>query len=291
MLIKPKNVESLLRFLKSKPLILYGIGGIGIRISKWCDQHGIEYLFSDKDLAKLQNFPKKSVITPQNIVKEYADAIIIVSSLVYEKEITDDLLHLGIAKEKIFSCSLFMPDEVSWEEIEENQLTDWTHMQKRYEMISEWGWIANEMKTVADYGSGHKFIKAYLSSSVKYYPIDYIDRGDSTIICDFNKKEFPDICTEFSICTGVLMYIEPAEELIAHICKHTTRTVLFSYVAIEKFSNIQARRCLSYHNDYTEPQIVNMFSTYQFELNDKKYERAGNITMTFFLFEKSGDIK
>lgn len=290
MIIKPENPEKLVNLLKSKPLILYGMGDTGIRISKWCDEQDIDYLFADKHALELQETFGKNVLTQQSVVNEHTDANIVVSSIVYNKEITEELLQLGIEKERIFPYSLFMPDETTWIELENNNLAGWKLMHKRCEMISEWGWIPKDVKTVVDYGAGQKFIKEYLPVSAAYYPVDYIDRGDHTIICDFNKSEFPNIHSEVSVCNGVLMYIEPADRLVSHICEHTKHAIIFSYITLEGFSDINARRRTGMCNEFTEQQIVDMFFSYNFELKDRKYDTAGNTTITFYLFQKSGDV-
>lgn len=286
MIIKPNNPEKLISFLKAKPFILYGMGDTGLRISKWCDEHDIDYIFSDKNALALQATSKKKVITLESILNEHKDANIVVSSIVYSKEITEELLQRGIEKKRIFPCSLFMPDEVMWEELEDNKLANWELMSKRYEMISEWNWIPNDVKTVADYGAGHMFIKKYLSSFTEYYPIDYIDRGDNTILCDFNEGCFPNIVTELSVCTGTLMCVKPAKELVSHICKHTLHTIIFSYVILEGFSDINIRRQSSMCNDFTSQEIIDMFSMNGFEIQDRKDDTKGNSTMSLFLFNK-----
>lgn len=193
---------------------------------------------------------------------------------------------MGVDGKKIFPPFLFMPDKVAWKNIEDEALANWNLMNKRFQMIAEWGWIPQGVKSVADYGAGHKYIQEYLPDSTVYYPVDYMDRGTGTIICDFNQREFPDIDAELSVCTGVLMYIEPAEELVGHICGHTDRRIIFSFVTLEGMPDIDIRRKSSMCQDYTEQQIIDMFAGHGFILVDKKYDTAGNSTMTLFLFEK-----
>lgn len=226
------------------------------------------------------------VILPQDIVHEYKDANVVISSIVYKNEIAEDLLRLGVERERIFSPFLFMPDKVVWKDIEDEELANWALMNKRFQMIEEWGWIPDRVKSVADYGAGHKFIKGFLPEQTIYYPIDFIDRGDNTIICDFNRREFPEIFSEMSVCTGVSMYIEPAEELVGHICEHTECRIIFSFVTLEGMPDIDIRRESGMCQDYTEQQIIDMFAKHGFKLEDKKYDTAGNPTMTLFLFEK-----
>lgn len=291
MIIKPQKPEELISFLKSKPLILYGMGDTGQRIGKWCDEHGVDYRFSDKNTKKLANKCTQNVIIPQSIMSEHAEANIVVSSIVYNEEIIEDLLQLGVSRERIFPYSIFMPDKVTLQELEDNGLVNWERMRKGYEMISAWGWIPDNINTVADYSAGENLIlRDFLPSTVKYYPIDYRDRGENTIVCDFNKGQFPDVYSELSACFA-LMYTEPADAFVAHICEHTAYTVIVSEITIEGFPDIGARRRSGMCNDFTEQQIVDMFTLHQYEMTDRKYDTAGNSTMTFFLFKKSGGIK
>lgn len=124
MIINPKNPDKLIKFLKEKPLILYGMGDTVRRIAQWCDTHGISYLISDKRAEELKSSFIQTVISSQSIVSEYSDANVVVSSIIYGTEITQYLLQLGVEKERIFSSGIFMPDQVSWKELEENDRAD-----------------------------------------------------------------------------------------------------------------------------------------------------------------------
>lgn len=285
MIIKPEKPEELVEFLKSKPFILYGMGDTGTRIAKWCEEHGISCLFSDKNASKSIVYGERYIV-PCDIMQKCADANIIVTSLVYGKEIIEDLLQLGVKKEQIFSCAIFMPDKVTWKELEEGSRADWELMKRRIEALAGWGWIPEKIKTVADYGCGHRFIEKLLPLNTVYYPIDYISRGDDTIVCDFNKQMFPDVYSELSICFAVLMCIGPANELVAHICRHTERRILLSFVTLEGFPDIDARRSSAMIQDFTSREITDMFAEHGFELKDRKEDMSGNTVMTFFLFDK-----
>lgn len=286
MIVKPEQPENLENFLKSKPLILYGMGDTRKRIAEWCDDHGIHYLLSDQRAEEMIEKGVPGVVLPQDIAYKYKDANVVISSIVYKNEIAEDLLRLGVDRKRIFPPFLFMPDKVLWKDIENEELADWDLMNKRFRMIAEWGWISDQVKSVADYGAGHKFIKGFLPEQTIYYPIDFMDRGDNTIICDFNKREFPKIFSEMSVCAGVLTYIEPAEELVVHICEHTERRIIFSFVTLEGMPDIDIRRESGMCQDYTEQQIIDMFVEHGFKLEDKKYDTAGNSMITLFLFEK-----
>lgn len=286
MIIKPEHPEKLVEFLKSNPLILYGIGQTGKIITEWCDKKGIAYLISDKCAERMVEHGANNVVLPQNIVYDYPTANVVISSILYRKEITKDLLDLGIKEEQIFQPFIFMPDEVDYKDIEHDKQTDWELMRKRFKVISEWGWIPQNIKSVVDYGAGRKFIKEFLPDSVLYYPIDYINRGEDTILCDFNTGIFPNINTELSVCTGVLMYVEPARELIVHMCRHTERRIIFSFVALDSMPDIDARKRYGMCNHFTDQQIIDIFAGEGFDLKDKKGDVAGNSVMTFYLFDR-----
>lgn len=286
MIIKPQDPNRLIGLLQSNPLILYGMGDTGRRIGQWCSDNGIQYLWSDQN-AELQKQAEGRWIAPQDIVHCCPAANVVISSIVYLNEIMEDLLGLGVEKAQILPPFIFMPDEVDWRDIEEDGHADWVLMQKHFQMIAEWGWVPNEVRSVVDYGAGYKFMKDLLPSDTAYYPVDFIDRGDHTIICDFNKHEFPNIYSELSVCMGTLMYIEPAEELLDPICRHTERWILFSFITLEGMPDIEIRRKSGMCQDFTEPQIIGMFASREYMLKDKRYDSSGNSTMTLFLFEKA----
>ncbi len=287
MFVRPEHPDELSRFLKKNPLILYGMGDTGQLIAKWCDEQEIHYLCSDKRIEELRD-TNREWIAPQRIVEDYPTANVAISSIAYKNEITDDLLRLGVKKEKILLPSIFMPEQVKWEDVESHGRARWNCMHHQIQMIKEWGWMPEQVKSLADYGAGHKFIKEILPATTVYYPIDFIDRGDNTIVCDFNKREFPNISTELSVCLGVLMYIEPAEDLINHICKHTKQRVIFSYQTLDNMQDLEMRRLFAICQDFTEQQIVDMFLQRRYQLRNRKYDDFNK--MTYFLFENEKEI-
>ena len=45
--------------------------------------------------------------------------------------------------------------------------------------------------SVMDLGCGKMWLKKHLHETNLYIPVDYKNRGEGTIICEFNKNEFP----------------------------------------------------------------------------------------------------
>lgn len=287
MIIKPDNSKELIKKLKEKELILYGMGDTGMRIAEWCQNQQIDFYMSDKNIQRKNGplYENVKVVAPQDILKKYRDAMIVITSMVYEEEITADLLRLGVDEERIISSRIFMPKEVTWKDIEGGSKADFELMKQRIDMVAEWG-VFQGIKSIADYGCGNRFVEKKLSEGILYYPIDYIDRGEGTILCDFNQDKFPEIYAEVSLCLAMLMYIVPAVELIEHICRHTEKTVVFSFVILEGFPNIEARRKSGMVQDFTADQIVDIFNENGFRLVDRKDDMKGNTIMALFLFER-----
>lgn len=281
MIINPENPEQLIHLLQSAPLVLYGMGGAGIRIAQWCDENKIDYIFADKDADKKQNDTNKIVVFPKFLQKEYSNANVVISSIIYYDEIIRELLKLGIEEKHILSYKLFMPESIVWSDLDGN--IDWDLMRFRVEMFSEW--ITADIKSVTDYGAGKMFLQEYLNSGIKYYPIDYIQRNEQTILCDLNSGDFPKIKTDATICSGVLEFIYTAELLLKHVCENTNKIVILSYLTIDKFPNIGGRRASAYVSDLSEKQIVDLMASKNFFL-EKNISDPINNACTVYMFKK-----
>lgn len=250
MIIRPKHPEQLACALKEKTLVLYGMGTVGTRIAEWCDLHGVSYYFTDKDFMKKG---KKETIPPEELMLRFPNANVVIASVVYSDEIKNNLKQLGFKQNQILSYKLFMPEEITWPDIENN--IDWGIMRHRARMIFEW--MEPDINSLADYGAGKMHIKDYLSSDIIYYPIDYHRRTEDTIVCDLNKGTYPDISTDVSICCGILEYMCEPERLLLNVCKKTNIQIIISYWTLDKFPNIEGRRASAYISDLTERQIIN----------------------------------
>ncbi len=282
MIIEPKDSVHLASALKAGSLVLYGMGGASVHIAKWCDENEVDYVFADQDICKRQTRVDKIVISPEELKKDYPNANIVISSIVYYDEIEKKLLRLGIDQKHILSYSLFMKENVTWEDLEYK--ISWGEHTGRIKMISEW--VPNDAQSVADYGEGKLSLKNFINSGIKYYPIDYIRRSNETILCDFNNDKFPKLQTDISVCTATLIFITKADSLLNYVCKNTSRIIILSYVTIDIFPNIRGRRASGYVNDFTQEDIVNICLTHGFILKEKRSDPANKID-TLFLFEKT----
>lgn len=285
MIIRPENLEQLLARLRSAPLVLYGMGGAGLRIAQWCDENQIDYVFSDRDAEAKRESTSKTVIPPQHLKEQYPNANVVISSIIYYEEIFQTLLELGIEKERIISYKVFMPQNILWSDLDDN--IDWDLMHFRVEMFSKW--ITADIHSVVDYGAGKMYLQKYLVPDVKYYPVDYIRRNERTILCDLNQGVFPDIRSDAAICSGVLEFIYTAGQLLTHVCEHTAKMIILSYLGVDDFPDVDGRRASAYVSDLSERQIIALMESKGFEL-DKKVPDPVNHACKVYMFCRRGAI-
>lgn len=281
MVIKVENPEQLKKQLVSKPLVLYGMGTIGMQIAAWCDSQHIEYIFADRSALKKQKLVEKRVITPEVLKSDYMDANIVISTNIYFDEIKTFLLTNGFHETEILSYAQFLPKKIIWEDLEDN--IDWGLMRPSVELFSQW--LDPEICSVVDYGAGQMYLKTFLQPDVTYYPIDYIKRFDETIVCDLNTGDFPDLQADASVFNGVLEFLTTAVDLLKYACSRTARMIIISYMTADKFPNITARRTSGYVSDLTETQIVQLLCQNGFRLSKKASDPLDS-TDTIYMFEK-----
>lgn len=282
MVIRPKNPEQLVSLLCSAPLVLYGMGGAGLRIAEWCDENGITYVFADKDAENKAKNTEKQVILPQSLKESYPEANIVVSSIIYFEEITQELLKMGISRERILSYKIFMPDNILWSDLDDN--IDWELMRFRVAMFSEW--ITPDVRSVVDYGAGRMFLQEYLAPDVQYYPVDYIRRNEQTILCDLNQGTFPELRADVTVCSGVLEFIYTAEALLCHVCAHTNKKIILSYLGVDNFPDIDGRRASAYVSDFSDKQITDIMALNGFTLEKRVADPVNHACMVYLLRRK-----
>jgi SAM-dependent methyltransferase len=112
--------------------------------------------------------------------------------------------------------------------------------------------------SVMDLGCGKMWLKQFLNKDT-YYGVDYTDRGEGTIICDFNQGEFPTQNAEVAFVSGCLEYIENYNWFINCIGENTKSCVL-SYCTLEHFPDKTIRRELAWVNDLTRSELIELFS-------------------------------
>lgn len=282
MTIKVENPQELKKQLMEKRLVLYGVGTIGMDIAKWLNQQEISYVFADRKALEKQQSVGRTVIMPETVICNYKDANIIIATNIYFEEIKDLLLKNGFSKKQILSYALFVPQNIVWSDLEDT--INWELMRPSVELFSSW--LTDEDRSVADYGAGQMYLKAFLKPNVAYYPVDYMKRFEETIVCDLNSGVFPNMEVDVAVFNGVLEFLTTSEELLLYACARAKKKVILSYMTVDRFPNREARRASGYVSDLSEKQIISILGRCGFSLTQKQQDPLDS-TDTIYLFEKS----
>jgi hypothetical protein len=120
---------------------------------------------------------------------------------------------------------------------------------------------------VVDLGCGMMWLKKFLKNTNIYIPVDYKQRSEDTIVCDFNNAEFPKVFADVFFVSGCLEYVENYNWFIENISNHSSRCVV-SYCTTDKFNNISVRENLMWKNHLSESDIIAIFKKHGFILKD-----------------------
>lgn len=120
---------------------------------------------------------------------------------------------------------------------------------------------------VVDLGCGMMWLKKFLLVTNEYIPVDYKKRDKNTIVCDFNKNEFPDKKADVYFVSGCLEYIIDPNWFITKISDYTHRCVI-SYCTSDIFSNLEVRKNLMWKSHLSEKQLIDLFAKHGFHMKD-----------------------
>jgi hypothetical protein len=112
--------------------------------------------------------------------------------------------------------------------------------------------------SVLDMGCGTMALKKYLPPGCSYQSCDVAARESATIVCDFNKNEYPPVKQyDYVFCSGVLEYIHDVPGFLKELRKYSD-TVIVSYVATKSNNRkrIRKRRGLDWVNHYNFFEII-----------------------------------
>ena len=109
--------------------------------------------------------------------------------------------------------------------------------------------------SVLDLGCGVLALKKYLPQDCSYQPCDVVSRDETTIVCDFNKNEFPPFKKyDYIFCSGLLEYVNDLSSFMMHIASYSDRMVVSYAVKIED-QTIAQREKLDWVNHFNRQQF------------------------------------
>lgn len=154
----------------------------------------------------------------------------------------------------------------------------------------------NRMKVMAEYipsgasvldmGCGPMWLKRILSPDSIYYPVDYIARGKDTIVCDFNKHEFPDNHADIIFCSGVIEYVVDYKWFIKEIAAHGKKCIV-SYNPVEYTPDQKMRESLNWVNSLSRAELISCFESAGFSfLEERVISDLSGVDEFIGVFEK-----
>jgi hypothetical protein len=133
--------------------------------------------------------------------------------------------------------------------------------------------------TVMDLGCGKMWLREFLHGGT-YLPVDYVSRGKDTIVCDFNKKEFPEAWADVVFVSGCLEYMEDYRWFVGRISGSCRRCVI-SYCTTEEYPNLPQRRVATWVNDLSGADVIGVFLAHGMALTSKSVINKN----TIFVFD------
>ena len=113
-----QTMQRLKMQLKNRPLFLYGAGGLCDEAINVCRAESIHVAgICDGNKAGTYKHSGLAIISPAQLVSNYADAIVMITSWRYEKEIADDLMKKGFPQTQIYP---FRPYSISVRKFKED---------------------------------------------------------------------------------------------------------------------------------------------------------------------------
>lgn len=136
--------------------------------------------------------------------------------------------------------------------------------------------------SVMDLGCGQMNLKKYIPDSL-YIPVDYRRRDDQTVICDFNKHEFPEQKADTIFVSGCLEYITDFTWFINSMCQ-AAHLIIISYCSTDYFRDLSQRHSNHWQNHLSHDDIISLFRKNRFQLSETALTPSKN---SIFVFKKS----
>jgi hypothetical protein len=186
---------------------------------------------------------------------------------------------------KTFVLKIFGGSDKSRWRNSQNLLQDWEPRTARMA-----NWIPKGSRVI-EFGAGNQKLKSMLDATCVYFASDLVDRGNTALVCDLNKRPLPDfshLSAQVAVFSGVLEYIHDVKD-IAQWLSTQAEICICSYSCFEPRQNdllhiktATSRASNGWVNSYTEAQIVEIFGDAGFSLaNAKTWEQQ-----RLFLFER-----
>ncbi|MBD5117667.1 MAG: hypothetical protein HDT37_00855 [Clostridiales bacterium] len=264
----------------SGPIVLFGASVAGRKIRGLLKKHNPapqHIVFCDNYKHGVEPITNTAIISPNELCN-YKDAIIcicIMSPALHE-EVRTQLVNFGFSSNQIIEYPVLAEAfkenyELLWSDMEDSY--DWTQNQPWIAEMSKW--IDDDDHSVIDYGAGACYLKQCLRSDVTYISTDYIARSDETVVFDYNKDPFPNICADVGFMAFSLQSAIDWESLLAHVCRASNRKVIIGNAIM--FPGSETLILVGGQtNFYSDAPIIQTMEKNGFVLQEKKIAKWGD---------------
>ncbi len=234
----------------------------------------------------------KPVYSPLKLLEERKeDVLIIIADSKYYQEISRKLSKMGFLENIHYYNGWDIPEEYflnmkknDWKYFEEEITFGRASWDERAAVMSSM--IPEDVRSIIDFGCGNQRLKKYLNEDIQYIGLDYIYRGENTIVCDVNQDTLPSINADCAYMAGFLMYVKRMDSFFSQIA---TKYILLSYEGHEvcsMFGVYEDRgKPLCYENYKNLWEVIQLVLDNQYRL----IKISGRICETFCLFQKCSD--
>jgi len=140
--------------------------------------------------------------------------------------------------------------------------------------------LIEDEKVVLDLGCGRMWLKEMLPEDINYIGCDYTNRGPDSLICDFNKKEFPNVKADACFVSGVLEYIDDVDWFLRKISA-CCNSLIISYCTTDYNPDMTVRKSLNWVNHFTFSELKDKIESKGFVLYKKGKTTDNNELMKF----------
>jgi len=113
--------------------------------------------------------------------------------------------------------------------------------------------------SVMDLGCGEMRLAQHLREGCTYQPVDLVMRSPDTIVCDFNRGEFPpNRKYDVIVCSGLIEYIYDLDGFIRKIVSSGTRAII-TYSSVDAFPERSLRLQNGWVNSLSGDALIALF--------------------------------
>ena len=150
---------------------------------------------------------------------------------------------------------------------------------KRIQLMA--GFVPLDACSILDVGCGRMWLREYIPGTCEYRGLDYVSRGEGCIVCDLNRREFPEEPVDVVFISGCLEYVEDYPWFLRTVAKRSLKRVILSYCVVDHFDNMPQRRALAWVSDLTEAALLAECTSAGLNLVSKVEAPAGDRIYVF----------